>query len=203
MSFINKRVQTTYLLHFVAAVSSLIIFLWLISIYLDAYTLHGKYIDTPNLIHLPLKDAIQIIESKKLRYKIIDSIYQPKEKPGVVISQNPDTNTKVKENRTIYLTISSFQPPSIEMPKLVDLSERQAIMILSSYGLKLGKIIYEPSYCNGCVVKQLYNHQEILPGKYIKKGSIIDLVVGQKNNFTPTTSSAKHDTINSNDTSFE
>ncbi len=189
-----------YLWHFVAAVFSLILFLWSISAYLDNYTRHGEYIPTPNVLKLPLKKAEQTIASKKLNYTIVDSIYKPEEPAGIVLSQNPEPNVPVKENRTIYLTITSFQPPSIEMPKLVDLSERQAIMILKSYDLKLGKIIYEYSYCNGCVVKQLYKNKEIQPGQYIKKGSTIQLVVGQKENTFNKTSA---DTINTNTSSLE
>lgn len=195
----NKEVLKIYFFHFIAAIISVIIFLWVISQYLNTYTKHNQYIQTPNVLKLPLHKAIEIIQSKKLKYKIIDSIYQPEEKPGVVIAQNPAPNTNVKENRSIYITITSFQPPLVQMPKLVDLSERQAIMLIESYGLKLGKIIYEPSYCNGCVIKQLYQNSEIPSGKYIRKGSRISIVVGQKgNNFT--TSS---DTIKTEEPSFD
>lgn len=183
-------------MHFVVAVVSVTLFLWGISYYLDSYTKHGAYIPSPNVLKMPINQAIQEITKNHLRYKIIDSIYQPNEKSGIVISQNPEPTMYVKENRVIYLTITSFQPPQIEMPKLVDLSERQAIMVLKSYGLKLGKIAYENAYCNGCVVKQLYKGNNIDPGKYIKKGSVIDLVIGQKNNVI------KNDTIKTDETSL-
>lgn len=176
----NKDILKKYFVHFLLAVFSLLLFMFGISAYLDNYTRHNEYISTPNVIDLPLKEGIQILQNKKLRYSILDSTYNPDKKPGHIINQNPEPNTKVKENRNVYLSITSFLPPSIEMPKLVDLSERQAIMVLKSYDLKLGKIIYEPSYCNGCVVKQLYKNKEILPGKYIPKNSVIDIVVGKK-----------------------
>jgi len=176
----NFSVLKVYFIHFVLAVISVFLFLWAISYYLDIYTNHNKYIPTPNVIKLPINEASKIITSKKLRYLIIDSIYKPEEKPGIVIAQNPEPFTNVKENRIIYLTITTYLPPSVQMPKLIDLSERQATMILSSYDLKLGKIIYEPSYCNGCVIKQLYKNKPIEPGTYIKKGSVVDIVVGTK-----------------------
>ncbi len=196
----SKNILKIYLLHFSIAVISVITFLWIINLYLNKFTKHNEYINTPNVTKIELQKGIQIITSRKLRYTIIDSIYHPQEKSGIIVYQNPEPNTKVKENRNIYITITSFQPPSIEMPKLVDLSERQAIMILKSYDLKVGKIIYELSYCNGCVVKQLYKYKEILPGKYIQKGSAIDLIIGQKGNAIP---SAHSDTINKAETSFE
>ncbi|HPQ09492.1 MAG TPA: PASTA domain-containing protein [Bacteroidia bacterium] len=192
----NSSVIKIYALHFVGAVISVFLFLWFISYYLDTYTNHNKYIATPDVIKLPINEASKIITSKKLRFLIIDSIYKPEEKPGIVISQNPDPNTNVKENRTIYLTVTTYLPPSVQMPKLIDLSERQATMILSSYDLKLGKIIYEPSYCNGCVINQLYKNKPIEPGTYIKKGSVIDIVVGTKGAIN---SPQVNDTINSDE----
>jgi len=177
-----KQILKVYLLHFIAAFLSVFIFLIIISFYLDSFTKHNEYIETPELIRLPLKEAVRLIESKKLKYTVIDSIYKPGEKSGIVIAQNPDPHSKVKENRTIYITITSFYPPKIEMPKLVDMSERQAVMTIKSYDLKLGKIMYEPSDCNGCVIKQISNGKEIKAGEYINKGSIIDIVVGKKDN---------------------
>lgn len=176
----NKSILKVYLYHLIAALFSVFLFLWLISYYLEYYTQHNKYIQTPNILHLPIKKAITLIQSKNLKHHILDSIYQPNQKPGIVISQNPEPNTYVKENRSIYLTITRFLPPQIEMPKLIDMSERQAIITLNSYNLKLGKIHYEPSYCNGCVINQLYQNKPIEPGKLIHEGSKIDLVVGKK-----------------------
>lgn len=193
-----KTILKVYLLHLFFAILSVALFLFAISTYLNKFTKHNEYITLPKVIGLPLQEAGNILQNKKLRYTIIDSIYLSDKKPGIVIAQNPEPETKVKENRNIYLTITSFQPPSIEMPKLVDLSERQAIMVLKSYGLKLGKIIYQPSYCNGCVIKQLHKNKEIEPGKYIQKNSVIDIVVGQKGTHT-----IIQDTINNNDTSLD
>lgn len=195
----KKFIIKTYLLHFAAAIFSVIIFLWFISFYLDSYTKHLEYIPTPNVLNQKISEASKILEQKKLKYLIIDSVYNPKAKPGVVLSQNPLPLVNVKENRTIYLTISSFLPPGVEMPKLVDLSERQAIMLLKTCDLKVGKIYYEHSYCNGCVVKQLYHNKEIKAGENIRKGSVIDLIVGTKESIPV----ELQDTINSSSNAFE
>ncbi|MCX7729087.1 MAG: PASTA domain-containing protein, partial [Bacteroidia bacterium] len=72
----NKSLKV-YLYHFIAAVFSVFVFLWIIAAYLKTFTKHNEYIATPQLIHLPLKEAVKVIEDKKLRYIIIDSIYHP------------------------------------------------------------------------------------------------------------------------------
>ena len=66
------------------------------------------------------------------------------------------------------------------MPKLVDRSTRQAVFMIESYGLKVGKITEIAGDCKGCVLKQYFNGKEIMPGDAIKKGSKIDLSVGKK-----------------------
>jgi beta-lactam-binding protein with PASTA domain len=80
-------------------------------------------------------------------------------------------------------------PPKISMPKLVDRSERQAKMILSSYGLKIGKITEKSADCNGCVLAQLFDGKEINPGELVKKGSLINLVIGRKDYYYTGTNS--------------
>jgi beta-lactam-binding protein with PASTA domain len=66
------------------------------------------------------------------------------------------------------------------MPKLVDRSTRQAVFMIESYGLKVGKITEISGDCKGCVLKQFFNGKEIAAGEVIKKGSKIDLAVGRK-----------------------
>ena len=99
---------------------------------------------------------------------------------GVVIKQDPEAKSLVKHNRIIYLYVTSTQPPQMAMPKLVDRSTRQAVFMIESYGLKVGKITEIAGDCKGCVLKQFYNGKEIAPGDVIKKGSKIDLAVGKK-----------------------
>jgi beta-lactam-binding protein with PASTA domain len=124
-------------------------------------------------------------------FVIIDSIYDPKEKSGIVIKQDPEAKSLVKHNRIIYLYVTSTQAPQIAMPKLVDRSTRQAVFMIESYGLKVGKVTEITGDCKGCVLKQYFNGKEITPGEPIKKGSKIDLAVGKKEDVytTPSDSS--------------
>ena len=114
---------------------------------------------------------------------LIDSVYIPSEKPGTVLRQDPEPATKVKHNRTVYLYVTGMVPPQIEMPKLLDRSERQARLIITTYGLKVGSVKEEEAYCNGCVLAQQIKGQDIEPGTPVKKGSVIDLVVGRKDSY--------------------
>ena len=65
--------------------------------------------------------------------------------PGVVVEQTPSAGEKVKKNRTIFFTINAYAAEQVQMPNLVDYSLRNAKVILESYGLELGDLIYIPS----------------------------------------------------------
>jgi eukaryotic-like serine/threonine-protein kinase len=165
--------------HLLFAIFSLIVVLWLMFRYLNTYTHHGETAEVPEFTGKSIAELDQFINGKNVRYQIIDSIYDPNEKAGIVIRQEPDAKSFVKHNRLIYLYVTSTQPPQIEMPKLVDKSVRQATFMIESYGLKVGKIIEVKGDCNGCVLRQLYNDKVIETGALIKKSSKIDLEVGK------------------------
>jgi len=151
--------------------------------WLSSYTNHGEFVTVPDFKGQEVNNLDVFIKDKGITYQIIDSIYDPKEKPGIVLRQDPEMKIQVKHNRTVYLYVTGRVAPQVTMPKLVDRSERQARLILSSYGLKVGRITEKDADCNGCILSQLMNGREIEPGKGIKKGSVIELVVGKKDNF--------------------
>lgn len=151
--------------------------------WLSSYTHHGDFVLVPDFKDQSITGLDDFIKDKGVTYQIIDSIYDPKEKPGIVLRQDPDSNVKVKHNRTIYLYVTGMVAPQISMPKLVDRSERQARFILSSYGLKVGKVVEKQADCNGCVLAQLVKGKDVEQGAAVKKGSIVDLVVGKKDQF--------------------
>jgi beta-lactam-binding protein with PASTA domain len=151
---------------------------------LGTYTHHGETAEVPDFKGKSISDLRAFVTGKNVGYLIIDSIYDPKEKPGIVIKQDPEAKSLVKHNRIIYLYVTSTQPPQMAMPKLVDRSTRQAVFMIESYGLKVGKITEISGDCKGCVLKQYFNGKEIEPGAAIKKGSKIDLEVGRKDDYS-------------------
>lgn len=166
--------------HLALAIVSLGIVLWILFKLLDIYTDHGETVTVPDFKGKNITELDPFVSGKDVRYLIIDSIYDPKEKAGIVLKQDPEAKSTVKHNRTIYLYVTSMLPPQIAMPKLVDRSLRQALFMIESYGLKVGKQTQVSGDCNGCILKQFYKGKEIAPGSPIKKGSVIDLNVGVK-----------------------
>ncbi len=145
---------------------------------LNSFTRHGKTISVPDFTGYYYKELKSQPEFSKFRFEIIDSIYDASKEKGSIVSQDPKADSKVKENRHIYLTIVALNPETIEMPNLVDLSLRNASSIIETYGLKINKLSYVPDIAKNAVVDQKYRGEFIEPGTLIAKGSGIELVLG-------------------------
>jgi beta-lactam-binding protein with PASTA domain len=181
MGFLSFIKTKYFFIHASLAMLTATLFLWAVFAWAASYTKHNQTIKVPDFTNIPVSELENFSKDKKIRYQIIDSIYNPQEKPGVVIRQDPEKNSEVKENRTIYLYINSVLPPQIEMPKLVDKSMRQALAMIESYGLK-AKVVLVTNDCKNCVVKQLFKGKEIQAGTLIQKGSVIEIQVGKGDN---------------------
>ncbi|MDQ3108351.1 MAG: PASTA domain-containing protein [Bacteroidota bacterium] len=167
-----------FLINLGIAIVALPLFFWLIFAWLGSFTRHDDFVLVPDFKDLKSKQLETFIADKKVNYEIIDSLWDPKLQKGTVIKQDPEPGMKVKEGRKVYLYVTAVQPPTINMPKLEDLSLRQAIAVCESYGLIAApKEISNP--CNGCIVKQEYNGKRIEPGTPVKKGSKIVLYFGK------------------------
>ncbi len=170
-------------MHAGLALVSIVVILFLLTKWLGSYTNHGDYVEVPDFKGQSIASLNAFVKDKEIAFQIIDSIYNPKEKAGIVIRQEPSAKSKVKHNRIIYLYVTGVLPPSIVMPKLIDRSERQARLIIESYGLKVGKIRTREADCNGCVLSQSVGGKEIETGTAMRKGATVDLVIGEKNTY--------------------
>lgn len=146
---------------------------------LDLYTLHGHSIEVPDLEGHTLKEMDSILTSHRLRYVINDSIFDSERTKGSIAWQDPAAGTEVKRNRTIYLTMVAVLPEMTPMPNLIDLSRRQAIALLQTHGLTVGRLEYRPDIARNAVLQQKYNEGAIEPGTLVEKGTAIDLVLGE------------------------
>lgn len=176
IQFIKSKI---FFKHLAIYLVSFFLLCWIIITCLGSYTSHGETIIVPNFAGIKISELDKFISDKNVRYLIIDSLYDVKLPTGVVVKQEPEPNEKVKDNRMIYLYVTSVLPPSLQMPKLIDRSLRQAAAMLTTYGLKLGKTKFVPDQCANCVLDQLIKGKKIAPGEVVTKGSVIDLVVGK------------------------
>ena len=147
--------------------------------WLGAYSRHGETVTVPNLRDMKLSQLTSFLKDRNLSFKVADSSVYILDKPaGIVVEQDPLPNSHVKENRTIYVTITRTVPPQVHLPNLIDVSQRQAEAILGSYGLKTGSFTYKPDLAKNAVLAMSMNGKPLKPGDEIAKGSTIDLILG-------------------------
>ena len=168
----------SFLTHVAIAIAVVLLGVWILLKFIDGYTNNGQTITVPSLSGLTPSEIEVVLKDKNLRFEIIDSVYAEKAEKGVVLDQFPAADDMVKENRTIYVTVSKVIPPKIAIPDVVDMSQRLAIAKLQSYGLKIGRLDYTPSECLNCVVKLNIRGKEVRPNDLVSKGSVINLTLG-------------------------
>ena len=179
MSLKQFLLSKVFLKHLGLAIALVIIILFLTLLWLSIFTRHGQSRTVPDLYGLTIEEAEDIVKKNKMRFQIIDSVYTNIVPRGYVLEQNPEAGFEVKKNRRIMATINAFNPEMVEVPDLLGLSKRQALALIESAGLEIGKLNYKPDLSVDYVLEQLYHGKHVEPGDSIQKGSVIDLVLGK------------------------
>lgn len=147
-------------------------------------------ITVPDVTGKQVEIAKEILSKKHLDVSVKE--VESSEVPvGEVISQTPSGGAVVKENRTIYLTVSKGNKGAeVLIPDLRDLTLDEAKKKLKEIGLKIGSVHYTESdtYADGKIVSQ----NPSSPQK-VAKGTAIDVVVCRKGDSSKNKNAAKTD----------
>jgi len=179
MRFFRFLITRVFLKHLIISLVVTLVISFALLKFLDYYTLHGKSITVPDFTGLHMVELESYALDREFRFLIIDSVFDDNHEKGTIIAQDPLPNSKVKPNRKIYLTLVATQPERVSMPDLVDLTLRQATGLIETYGLEIDSLTYVPDIAQNAVLEQKYNDENIEPGTLLKKGSKINLILGQ------------------------
>lgn len=172
----------TFLFNVLGIILVYVLFFFGYKSYLNSRTHIGQKIEVPNLIGKNQNNLSHFLENSEIGYQVLDSIYDPTKVEGTVIEQDPEaseiSNVFVKEGRIIKVRVSK-RSQLVEMPDLVDKSQRFAENILRSRKFRY-KLDYQPSReSHGAVLEQLYKGKPINAEAKLPIGSRITLVVGR------------------------
>ncbi|MGL4519822.1 MAG: PASTA domain-containing protein [Phocaeicola sp.] len=146
--------------------------------WLDSYTNHGKAIVVPNVKNKSLREAYNILDGQTLKVSVVDSIYVKGTLPGTILDQKPEGGAKVKEGRSIYLTICTDKVPELAIPDLIDNSSyRQAEAKLKALGFQVTEPEHIPGE-KGWVYGIKYKNRELRMGESVPREAILTLCVG-------------------------
>ena len=106
------------------------------------YVRHGQGGYMVNVKGKQLEYAIEILSSEGHRGMVSDTLFSSAFKSGMVIDQYPSTNMKVKEGRTVRLTIVTSEK-SVMVPDLIGRSERSAELDINQVGLEIDTVYKE------------------------------------------------------------
>jgi beta-lactam-binding protein with PASTA domain len=179
MDFLKFLTTKLFLKNLLYAIGISIVIFFGSLIWLRIYTHHGQALTVPDLTGLSPEEALVVIQPKKLRLSVTDSVFYKELPRGTIVKQNPEPGSRVKEQRTIYITLNAVNPERVPMPTVTGVSLRQARAILETYRLNLGKISYRPDIAINNVLQQTYEGKVIEPGEMINTGSKIDLILGR------------------------
>lgn len=131
-------------------------------------------VDVPNVVGKQVTVAKHILEDNRLRVSVSE-VSNPDVPAGQVISQSPEANEQVKEQRTVHLVVSKGVG-DITMPDITGMTIDQARSRLKNLGLVIGKISAgtDDSKEDGVILMQSP------PGdSKVTKGATVDVTVNR------------------------
>ena len=179
MSLRNFLTSRVFFINLFLVLVIVILIIFFVMQWLQVYTHHGEANPVPDFSGMTIDEIAATAAQNNLDYEITDSVYDDSAQPGAVVEQQPEAGFKVKQNRKIFLTINSTQRERIALPKLTNISFRQAQVLAENSGITIGNIYYEPSEFNDLVLRVEQDSLPINTGDMILKGSSIDLVLGR------------------------
>lgn len=146
-----------------------------------SYTDHNGYVTVPDCTGLSFEQAVKSLERQELAWEIMDSLYEPRELPLVVLGQYPTSGSEVKRERIVMLTINKSTPPMVEVPveEVLEKTLRSVQYSLQGKGFEIGELIYKPGVYDNQVLelREGGKSEAIEAGTELVTGSVIDLVV--------------------------
>lgn len=167
-----------YVKNLVIALGVVILGVIAVLYWLDDYTRHNQALIVPDVRGITVDQAIPFFESKSLRYEVVDSVFARDKAPGVIIDQIPSAESKVKEGRIVFLVVNATSSQMVDMPDVIDNSQRQAEASLQSLGFKIAQISVVSSEWKGLVLEVRYGGRIVKSGQKLPYGSSVVLYVG-------------------------
>ena len=176
--FFSFKTNKYFWLNLIAMMAVVILLLFGVLKWLDVYTRHGEAVVVPDVKGMTVGEAEMLLRNHGLVCVVSDSNYVKNKPAGSILELNPSAGQKVKEGRTIYLTINTFDVPLRLVPDVADNSSvRQAQAKILAAGFKLSEnelISGEKDWVYG--VK--YKGRQLNMGDKVPVGATLTLLVG-------------------------
>ena len=156
---------------------------------MTCYTNHGTSFQVDKYVGMRTTEAVSAAERKSFDVEISDSIYRQGVPPGMVIDQSPKPFSRVKENRTIYLTVTRFTADMVTLPDIYGNDDfHQYSRKVSTIGIvcRIVSRQLDTKLSDETILKVMHKGEDITEklakGYKIEMGSTLDFVVSQTTN---------------------
>ncbi|MFS4457255.1 PASTA domain-containing protein [Maribacter sp. 2304DJ31-5] len=181
-NFINFLRSRTFLIQIGLALIVFIVLVFGVLKWLKQSTNHGEFVEVPDFSKLSVMEMRKTIEDAGLRYEVLDSAnYDPDYPRFSIIEQNPLAGSKVKTNRKIYFTVNPSGYKKVTVPKIIQVTKRNASSMLKAVGLDVRRVTYVDELGKDMVYQLKYKGKYIKPGDKLPKTSKIELICGNGN----------------------
>jgi serine/threonine-protein kinase len=155
----------------------MVLFLLLDKVVMPLYVRGGKVVVVPDVSGKSFEEAEQQLRELGLVAKRGYEIYDPKKKLGTVLSQNPLPQSKVKQGRSVYLSINMAQRESVPLPDFKGRTITDAKLTLERLNLRLGKV--EEVTTTKKEEDGVILSQSIAPGTNVGVETVVSFKVGR------------------------
>ena len=176
LAFLRSKV---FWVQMAMAVVLSVVLVFLILHWLKGYTHHGEFVAVPDFSKMSVMDMRKKTEEMGLRYEVLDSAnYNPEYPRFSILEQNPPAGSKVKTNRKIYFTVNPSGYKKVAIPKIQQVTLRNATAMLRAVGLDLQRVTYIDEIGKDMVYYIKFKGKEVKPGDRVPKTSKLELVCG-------------------------
>lgn len=143
------------------------------------YTHHGQSLILPDYTGEHLADATKDAREKSFQIRIVDSVFMVGREGGIIIDQNPKADSRVKQKRKIYVTVTKDTPDKIplgRLPVLYGKSYERKTKELKQ-GFEINTRIVGRKYDPGApdhILEVIYNGQTVISSDIKKDDVLID-----------------------------
>ncbi len=118
------------------------------------YFVQKKDVPTPNVIGKSLAQSIQILSQERLGVRLLTQREEPTLPESTVLDQLPRPGQNMRPNQTVFVTISTKQPP-LETPDWWGKRIKDITPILEKRGLQHNIVQLQSNYPQGMCIAQV------------------------------------------------
>jgi D-alanine-D-alanine ligase len=168
-----------------AMLAVLVVAFLLLTVFLRLYTDHGETVQVPNYVGLSLEDATRKARSRGFAVEVDYAPYDPSTGNEEVLDQEPPPLARIKQNRTIYLTVVGPPRPVI-LPEFREAAYDYDQYVAKLNGLKVLAVrkqeIFDPQLEPNTILYAYYRGEkltenDIKGGIEVMQGETVELVV--------------------------